>query len=102
MHPCRAWFYKYWLQPNQLVKQGDPVIKIAGQEFRYAAGKWVEANNRVKLARSSHIDEGVIAQRRVQETCRLADSEAALTCKAALEYGWLSGGCHSHWVKANR
>ncbi|HMW50405.1 MAG TPA: efflux RND transporter periplasmic adaptor subunit, partial [Cellvibrionaceae bacterium] len=86
------------VQPNQLVKQGDPLVKIASQEFGALQLQWVEANNRVKLARKaaerekSLFDEGVIAQRRVQETqAALADSEAALTqAKAALNMIGLS------------
>ena len=78
------------------MKQGDPLVKIASQNFgtlQFAmGGKRITASNSlVKLQGArSPFDEGVIAQRRVQENqAALADSEAALTrAKAAAEYGW--------------
>lgn len=81
------------VQPNQSVKQGAPLVRIASQEFGTLQLQLVEASNRVRLARKaaarekSLFGEGVISQRRVDESqAALADSEAALSqAKAALK-----------------
>lgn len=73
------------VQPNQPVKPGTPLLRLASPELGTLQLQLMQAASRAALARQSAqreralFDEGIIAERRVQESrAALADSEAAL------------------------
>ena len=78
--------------PNQVVRVGTPLIRIASSELGQLQLQLIQANARATLARQAAqreqdlFAEGLIAQRRVQEArAALQDSEASLTqAKTAL------------------
>ena len=78
--------------PNQVVRVGTPLIRIASSELGQLQLQLIQANTRATLARQAAqreqdlFGEGLIAQRRVQETrAALQESEASLTqAKTAL------------------
>lgn len=80
------------VQPNEVVRAGTPLIRLASPELGQLQLQLLQASSRATLARQAAqreqalFDEGIIPQRRVQETqAALRESEAALTqVKAAL------------------
>ncbi|MDO8176701.1 MAG: efflux RND transporter periplasmic adaptor subunit [Undibacterium sp.] len=87
-----------FVQQNQQVKQGAPLLRIVSAEFGQLQLQLMQANSRATLARQAAqreralLDEGIIAQRRVEETqASLKESEAALAqAKAALRLAGVS------------
>lgn len=74
-----------FVQPNQSVKQGAPLVRIASAEWGQLQLQLVQASSRASLARQTAqreralLAEGIIPQRRVQEAdATLHESEAAL------------------------
>lgn len=86
------------VQQNQLVKPGTPLIRIASMELGQLQLQLLQASTRATLARQAAqrerqlFDEGIIPQRRVQETqAALKESEAALNhAKAMLRLSGMS------------
>ncbi len=80
------------VQQNQVVRSGAPLVRIASPEFGQLQLQLLQATARATLARQAArreqalFDEGIIAQRRVQEAqAGLMEGEAALNqAKAAL------------------
>lgn len=80
------------IQQNQVVRAGAPLLKIISPEFGQLQLQLLQASTRATLARQTMqreqqlFDEGIIAQRRIQEAhAALSESEAALKqAKAAL------------------
>lgn len=80
------------IQQNQVVRAGAPLVKIISPEFGQQQLQLLQASTRATLARQTMqreqqlFDEGIIAQRRVQEAhAALSENEAALKqAKAAL------------------
>ena len=79
-------------QPNQMVRRGAPLVRIASPELGQLQLQLLQAAARATLARQAALreqalfDEGIIPQRRVQEAqAALKEGEAALSqAKAAL------------------
>ena len=74
-----------FVQQNQVVKQGAPLVRIVSAEFGQLQLQLLQAASRAALARQTAereralFDEGIIPQRRVQESqAALKDGEAAL------------------------
>ncbi|MES1980354.1 MAG: efflux RND transporter periplasmic adaptor subunit [Pseudomonadota bacterium] len=88
------------VQPNQLVRPGAPLLRIASPELGQMQLQLLQASSRATLARQtaqreqSLFSEGLIAQRRVQEAqAGLQEAEAALRqAKSALRLGGMSAG----------
>lgn len=88
------------VQPNQAVRPGAPLIRIASAELGQMQLQLLQASSRATLARQtaqreqSLFGEGLIAQRRVQEAqAGLQEAEAALRqAKSALRLGGMSAG----------
>ena len=86
------------VQPNQRVRAGAPLVRIASQELGQLQLQLLQANARAKLARQAAkreqdlFDEGLIAQRRVQEAqAALQEAEATLTqARTALRLSGMS------------
>ena len=86
------------VQQNQLVRSGAPLVRIASPELGQLQLQLLQATARATLARQvaqreqALFDDGIIPQRRVQETqAALQESEAALhQAKAALRLTGLS------------
>ncbi|HQT51006.1 MAG: efflux transporter periplasmic adaptor subunit [Acidovorax sp. 28-64-14] len=86
------------VQPNQMVRAGAPLIRIASPELSQLQLQLLQANTRAKLARQAAkreqdlFGEGLIAQRRVQEAqAALQEAEATLTqAKTALRLSGMS------------
>jgi RND family efflux transporter MFP subunit len=80
------------VQQNQVVRAGAPLAKIISPEFGQLQLQLLQASTRATLARQTMqreqqlFDEGIIAQRRIQEAhASLSESEATLKqAKAAL------------------
>lgn len=80
------------VQPNEMVRRGAPLVRIASPELGQLQLQLLQATARATLARQAAqreqalFDEGIIPQRRVQEAqAALTESEAALyQAKAAL------------------
>lgn len=80
------------VQQNQVVRAGAPLVKIISPEFGQLQLQLLQASTRATLARQTMqreqqlFNEGIIAQRRVQEAhAALSESEATLKqAKAAL------------------
>ena len=80
------------VQQNQVVRSGAPLVRIASPELGQMQLQLLQASARATLARQAAqreqqlLDEGIIAQRRVQEAqAGLKEAEAALNqAKAAL------------------
>lgn len=73
------------VQPNQMVRAGAPLVRIASPELSQLQLQLLQANTRAKLARQAAkreqdlFGEGLIAQRRVQEAqAALQEAEATL------------------------
>lgn len=81
-----------FVQPNQIVKQGEPLVRIVSAELGQLQLQVLQTSSRTALARQTAqreralYDEGIIPQRRVQESqAALKESEAALVqAKSAL------------------
>lgn len=74
-----------FVQPNQSVKQGAALVRIASAEWGQLQLQLIQASSRAALARKTAqreralLAEGIIAQRRVQDAeAALHESEAAL------------------------
>ena len=86
------------VQPNQLVRQGTPLLRLVSPELGQMQLQLLQATSRAALARQtaqreqSLFSEGLIAQRRVQEAqAGLQEAEAALRqAKSALRLGGMS------------
>ena len=86
------------VQPNQMVRQGAPLLRLASPELGQMQLQLLQATTRASLARQtaqreqSLFGEGLIAQRRVQEAqAGLQEAEAALRqAKSALRLGGMS------------
>jgi len=86
------------VQPNQMVRAGAPLVRIASQELGQLQLQLLQANARATLARQAAkreqdlFGEGLIAQRRVQEAqAALQDAEATLKqAKTALRLSGMS------------
>ncbi len=86
------------VQPNQVVRVGAPLIRIASPELGQLQLQLLQANTRARLARQAAkreqdlFNEGLIAQRRVQEAqAALQDAEATLAqSKTALRLSGMS------------
>ena len=84
------------VQPNQMVRAGAPLIRIASPELSQLQLQLLQANTRATLARQAAkreqdlFGEGLIAQRRVQEA-QAALQEAEATLKQAKTALRLSG-----------
>lgn len=80
------------VQPNEMVRRGAPLLRIASPELGQLQLQLLQATARATLARQAAqreqalFDEGIIPQRRVQEAqAALTEGEAALyQAKAAL------------------
>ena len=80
------------VQPNQVVSAGAPLLKMISPEFGQLQLQLLQASTRATLTRQTMqreqqlFDEGIIAQRRIQEAhAALSESEATLKqAKAAL------------------
>jgi len=86
------------VQPNQPVRAGMPLARISSPELGQLQMQLLQANARATLARQTArreqqlYDEGIIAQRRVQEAqAALKEADAAFQqAKAALRLGGMS------------
>ena len=86
------------VQPNQAVRRGAPLVRIAGPEWGQLQLQLLQMATRATLARQaaqreqSLFDEGIIPQRRVQESqAALQESAAALNqARAALRFSGMS------------
>lgn len=86
------------IQQNQVVRAGAPLVRIISPEFGQLQLQLLQASTRATLARQTMqreqqlFDEGIIAQRRVQEAhATLSESEAAFKqAKAALRLSGMS------------
>jgi multidrug efflux pump subunit AcrA (membrane-fusion protein) len=96
--PLAGLAVQLFVQPNQHVKQGQPLLRIVSQELGPLQLQLMQAASRTKLARLAAqreralFEEGIIARRRVQESeATLFDNEAALRqAKAALGLAGMS------------
>ncbi len=96
--PLAGLAVQLFVEPNQTVKQGAPLLRIVSAELGPLQLQLMQAASKTKLARQAAqreralYDEGIIAQRRVQETqAALLENEAALQqAKAALRLAGLS------------
>lgn len=96
--PLAGLAVQLFVQQNQVVKQGAPLLRIVSQELGELQLQVLQSSTRATLARQAAqreralFDEGIIPQRRVQETqAALKESEAALhQAKAALRLTGLS------------
>lgn len=86
------------VQANQTVRRGAPLLRIAGPELGNLQLQLLQASSRAKLARQaaqreqSLFSEGIIPQRRVQESqAALQETSAALNqARAALRFSGMS------------
>lgn len=86
------------VQPNQMVRVGTPLVRIASPELGQLQLQLLQSNTRATLARQTAkreqdlFDEGLIAQRRVQEAqAALQEAEATLKqSKTALRLSGMS------------
>ncbi|MCL6485804.1 MAG: efflux RND transporter periplasmic adaptor subunit, partial [Janthinobacterium lividum] len=96
--PLAGLAVQLFVQPNQAVKQGGPLLRIVSQELGPLQLQLMQADSRTRLARLAAqreralFDEGIIARRRVQEAdAALADNEAVLRqARAALGLAGMS------------
>ncbi|MFT5531873.1 MAG: cobalt-zinc-cadmium efflux system membrane fusion protein [Burkholderiaceae bacterium] len=96
--PLAGLAVQLFVQPNQAVKQGAPLLRIVSQELGPLQLQLMQADSRTKLSRLAAqreralFDEGIIARRRVQEAeAALADNEAVLRqARAALGLAGMS------------
>ncbi len=90
--PLAGLAVELYVQPNQVVKQGAPLLRLVVPELGPLQLQLMQAGTRAMLARQAAqrekalFSEGIIALRRMQEAqAALADSEAGLRqAKAAL------------------
>lgn len=90
--PLAGLAVQLFVQQNQVVKQGTPLLRLVSPELGQLQLQLLQAGTRAALARQTAqreralFDEGIIPQRRVQETqAALQESNAALSqAKAAL------------------
>ena len=86
------------VQPNQAVRRGAPLVRLAGPDWGALQLQLLQTATRATLARQdapreqSLVDEGIIPQRRVQEAqAALQESAAALNqARAALRFSGMS------------
>jgi membrane fusion protein, heavy metal efflux system len=90
--PVAGMVAQLWVQPNQAVRSGTPLARIVSPDLGQLQLQLLQANTRATLARQTAqrerqlYDEGIIPQRRVQETtAALREADAALNqARAAL------------------
>ncbi len=90
--PVAGLVSQLFVQQNQAVRSGAPLVRIASPEFGQLQLQLLQANSRATLARQAAqreqqlFDDGIIPQRRVQEAlASLKETEAVLgQAKAAL------------------
>ena len=90
--PLAGLVVQLFVQQNQVVKQGTPLLRLVSPELGQLQLQLLQAATRAALARQTAqreralFDEGIIPQRRVQETqAALQESNAALSqAKVAL------------------
>jgi len=98
--PLAGMAAQLFVQPNQAVKQGAPLLRIVSAELGSLQLQLMQAGSRHTLARQAAqreralFDEGIIARRRVEESAAaLAESAAALQqAKAALKLAGMQSG----------
>ena len=96
--PVTGLILQLLVQPNQMVRAGAPLVRIASPELSQLQLQLLQANARATLARQAAkreqdlFGEGLIAQRRVQEAqAALQDAEATLKqAKTALRLSGMS------------
>jgi len=83
--PIAGLAVQLFVQQNQAVKQGAPLVRLSSPELGQLQLQLLQASSRARLARQAAqreralFDEGIIAQRRVQEAeAALHESQAAL------------------------
>lgn len=95
--PLAGLAVQLYVQQNQVVKRGAPLLRLVSPELAQLQLQLMQTATRATLARQAAqreralFDEGIIPQRRVQETqAALQESEAALQqAKAALRLAGL-------------
>jgi membrane fusion protein, heavy metal efflux system len=95
--PLSGLAVQLYVQPNQQVRQGAPLLRLVSPELGPLQLQLTQAASRAALARQAAqreralFDEGIVAQRRVQEAqAALQEAEAALRqAKAALRLAGL-------------
>jgi cobalt-zinc-cadmium efflux system membrane fusion protein len=98
--PMAGLAVELYVQPNQVVKQGAALLRLVVPELGPLQLQLMQASTRTGLARQAALreqalfKEGIIAQRRVQESqAALAEAEAALRqAKAALRLAGMPAG----------
>lgn len=98
------------VQQNQTVRRGTPLVRITSPELGQLQLQLLQATARATLARQAAereqqlFDEGIIPQRRVQETqAALKEDEAALhQAKAALRLSGMSAAMIEHVVASGK
>lgn len=98
------------VQQNQIVRAGTPLARIVGPELGQLQLQLLQASARATLARQAAqreqqlFDEGIIAQRRVQETqTGLKEADAALNqAKAALRLSGMSSSTIDRIAKSGK
>jgi len=93
--PVAGLILQLLVQPNQMVRAGAPLVRIASPELGQLQLQLLQAGARATLARQAAqrekdlFDEGLIAQRRVQEAqAAMQEAEATLKqAKTALRLG---------------
>jgi RND family efflux transporter MFP subunit len=93
--PVMGLILQLLVQPNQMVRAGAPLVRIASSELGQLQLQLLQASARATLARQAAqrekdlFDEGLIAQRRVQEAqAAMQEAEATLKqAKTALRLG---------------
>lgn len=99
-----------FVQQNQVVKQGTPLLRLVSAELGQLQLQLMQASSRAALARQAALreralfDEGIIPQRRVQETqAALKESDAALhQAKAALRLAGLPAAAIARIVSTGK
>jgi cobalt-zinc-cadmium efflux system membrane fusion protein len=108
--PLAGLAVQLFVQPNQAVKQGAPLLRIVSQELGPLQLQLMQADSRTRLARLAAqrertlFDEGIIARRRVQEAdAALADNEAVLRqARAALGLAGMSAASISRVLASGK
>jgi len=99
-----------FVQQNQVVKQGTPLLRIVSAELGQLQLQLMQAASRAALARQAAqrelalFDEGIIPQRRVQETqSALKESDAALhQARAALRLAGLPAAAIDRVIRSGK
>ncbi|MEB0134646.1 efflux RND transporter periplasmic adaptor subunit [Actimicrobium sp. CCC2.4] len=108
--PLAGLAVQLFVQPNQAVKQGAPLLRIVSQELGPLQLQLMQADSRTKLSRLAAqreralFDEGIIARRRVQEAeAALTENEAVLRqARAALGLAGMSAASISRVLASGK